>query len=355
MHELAPLLKSPIMDGPMTRRDFLRKLGIGISATVVGAIPDVRESPPPSDITFPPNQLGLNINVRTFGWYNLDYQKALQRLLSLPGEYVRIPIPFDIVAKERNAFNFSSTDRIIDESLKHNKKIALQLGIKTIGWPEVHAPSWLFDIVPNLAQPGTQIDAHEDVRKYVLGYLDHAASRYLGLSEIISIHVENEAFSKNLQVSDYRYLSYEFNKQEKSVVQAHNQYNRPFIQNVPIDTPQAIPYVIRNHDILGLNVYNQAIGNTPEELFWLSINGIYKIAQLLNKSICITEYQSAAWLKEDKTPLHPFSQEGFMDGLRRLQQIDPNVQITFWDLEQILWERNQKRWEEITNLATPNS
>lgn len=341
----------PIMDRShqeISRRGILAKAGILFTAGALSALPDMKTTP--SEIQpFSTSQVGWNINL-----VGLRYQPKdmADRLLSLPGETVRIPIPMDEVWEEKDHFNFDSTDRIIDAALEKGKKIDLQMGIKTIGWPEVHAPVWFVDQFPYLKNNGILIDENPEAKKYILEYLSHASQRYLVNKEIRTIHVENEPFSKRLSVTRNRHLSPAFNKEEVALVRDNDPYKRPFIQNVPLDTPSAIPELL-HADILGINIYNQhqetILEKIPPKVFeiglWTYIAGIVHIARSMGKQIKITEFQIAPWNNE------PFSLTKMVEGLREIKKIDPEFGVAFWDAEKVIRSGNKDHIALMHNMV----
>lgn len=293
-------------------------------------------------------QYGLNIHLGGIRWFGLDEKRTIERLFSLPIKRVRIPIPFDEVNPKKDKWDFSKRDWLIAEAIKHNLIIDLQMGIKTIGWPEVHAPQWLFEQFPDLHEKGIQIDHDPEVQRYVLAYLKKTSERYLKHKEIATIQVENEPFSKHLHVSNYRYISQECNKQEVTLVKSMDPYNRPFIQNIPFDTPEAIPYALRTADIIGLNIYNQYHLPLPEFAYWQWLQALSKTARVMHKKIFITEYQTAAWIDESK-PSIPFSLEKFHEGLKQIEKLQPEA-VFLWDVEQVLAKGTEEHKKLLTQI-----
>src|SRR5581483_7704001 len=182
-------------------------------------------------------QLGININPKAMRYFGLDEKKTIQKVLSLPFSRVRVAIPFDEVLSSKSDFDFSKTDYLIDQAIEKKKTIDLQLGIKTIGWPEFHIPLWLSKQFPTLLSKREQIDKNDFVQGLIFEYLEQTTKRYLKYKQIGTIQVENEAFSKRLEVTNYRYLSTDFHKKETAVIQKQNKLKRPLVQNLPLDTP----------------------------------------------------------------------------------------------------------------------
>jgi hypothetical protein len=281
------------------------------------------------------NQMGLNINSKAMLWFGLSEQETIEKLLAMPHKHVRIPIPFDEVNPQKGVWNFSKQDYLIEQAIKHKKKIHLQLGIKTIGYPEIHAPSWLLEQYPYLTEKGVQLDRDPGVQVAVLQYIEKAANRYLPQKGIASVQIENEPFSKRLGVTNFRFLSTEFHQKELELVK---KYHIPLVQNIPFDTPYAISHTLYA-DILGLNIYNQC-GNPwwLDKLLWIGMYATCTIAALLGKRVFITEYQVAPWINEKKEPSHPFTEKACDEGLEAIKILRPEI-IFLWDIEQKIWRK----------------
>lgn len=282
--------------------------------------------------------LGANMEFGAQRFFGLPEKETVDQILTLPFENLRLSIPFSEVHPTPTTWDFSKRDYVIEEAINRKKKIHLQIGIKTTGWPEVHVPKWLSEKHPYLLQKGCQLDKDPDVRKYTLEYLAKVIERYGKHQEIVSIHIENEAFSKRLQVSNYRYISKSFWEEEVALIKKLDPLHRPMVQNIPIDTPESIRFVLKHADIIGFNIYNQI--NHPSPLFyWLYIQGLVKLVKHAKKPIMITEYQASTWLHGDKTPRYKFTGKRFAEGLTKIQKIAPKAIVFLWGIEQRIWRK----------------
>lgn len=332
-----------------TRRTILQKAGLLGLATFANTIPDMQTDRKELPI-FSPSQVGWNINM--VGLRNNP--DMIGQILAQPGGRVRYAVPLDEVWKHKHKMDFEYADRVWDMILKAGKIPSFQLGIKTIGWPEVHAPVWLVDMFPQIKESGAQIDENPEVQKYILEYINVVSQRYLQFKEIDSIQVENEPYSKHLSVSRYRYLSPAFNKTEREAVAANDPYQRPFLQNIPLDSPENFEafYSLKDVSIIGINVYPQHreryLQPIPPGIFefglWTYVQTIVNAARLLGKRIKITEYQIAAWNNE------PFNLQTMVNGLREIQKIDPEYGVSLWDGEKVLASGNKDHMHMIHDM-----
>lgn len=305
------------------------------------------------------SQLGINIHLAGIRHFGLDEKKTVATLLSLPYQHVRIPIPFDEIAAQKGRWDFSKRDWLIEEASKKGKTIHLQFGAKTIGWPEVWLPQWLTDAHPYIHKAHACIDHNKEVQTFLLEALEKSAERYLRLPNVISIQVENEAFCKRLSVSNYRYISFPFHKRELEVIRQYNTNNCLILQNLPLNHPldlaQALPYVLRESDIIGLNIYNQHIPYGPYQktnnIFLSTVMRFLKpVVSLKQKQIYITELQSTAWLRGNNTPIKPFSLPLFEKTVKQYLTLGADI-VFLWDVEQILALGTSEHKKLLDNLS----
>ena len=298
-----------------------------------------------NSVKFTPARLGLTINFRNFGWYDLDRNEALQQLLALPVEHVRIPIPFDIVERQKGQFDFSTTDEVVQKAKEHKKTIHFQFGAKTAAGKEVNLPEWLLDEMPELNKPGP-LDIHPKFREYTMEYLEQSASRYLPKVEGRgAIYVENEGHNRRLPLTNYRYITQPFHREEVALVKTIDPFRRPIIQNIPDTIGETFTLLKRDDiDIVGFNIYDQAeFFNLPipksiyKEGYWAGVKFLARLVEFFGKQRDIPERQSNYWLNGAKEPVYPFSIEKFLEGMLRLQNIMPEAIVFLWDVEQRLW------------------
>lgn len=305
-------------------------------------------------MTFTKEKLGINIHVAGIRHFGLDVKKTIQTILELPYKHVRIPIPFDEIVPQKGTWDFSKRDWLIEQAIKHDKTIHLQFGAKTIGFPEVWLPTWLTDTHPYIHKAYACIDDNQQVREFLLETLAVALQRYSGIHNLGSLQIENEAFCRRLSVANYRYISFDFHQQELAVVRKYTKAKIPVLQNLPLnhllDMLQSMPYVFKNSDIIGLNIYNQHIASSfiqtlHNATLHTGLPAIQLVAKLGKKKLYVTELQTAAWLSGGK-PVVPFSEKVFMKTLQHCFQNGAEI-VFLWDIEQLLKNGSEKFLENL--------
>ncbi len=339
----------PRLVTPVSRRDFLRyggatTLAIGLGAELAMKTTQIAQE----RLSFTPSQLGVNIHLAGIRHFKLDVKETVDTLFGLPVDHVRIPLPLDeIFIKEHGSPVFSTRDQLIEKALKEGKTIHLQMGAKTIGYPEVHLPFWLVDRYNNDLRPdGVQIDKNPYVAEQILKWLEVCSKRYLPYIESGSVHVENEPFSEHLKVSRDRFISQAFNKRELEVVRSADPHKntRSYVQNLPIhplDYLKARDFVFENYDTVGLNIYPQynetrLPNQVAEKLLWTAVSCITNDARNRGMDVSVTEQQVARWISSN----YPFQEEKAKADIQKTQHIVRPKIMMLWDAEQTVRNRD---------------
>lgn len=286
-------------------------------------------------------QLGVNIQLSNIRWFGMEEKETVKKILSLPFQHVRIPIPMNEVMPTSTTWEFEKRDWLIEQAQKYKKTIHLQLGMKTIGYPEFRVPEWLQTQFPSIHKPGI-VGQEEALQEHVLSYVETSLRRYASVKQLASLHIENEAFSKRLQVTHRRSLSHALYEKEYHLVKKYNKRRLPLVQNFPYETPEAIAFMLSHCDIIGLNIYPQYNPLPfPDEFIWhfksLLLQSAGTFSPLIKKKIWITEYQTAPWITDRKVPVHPFYEDLFFKGFNLLKKANPEI-VFLWDVEQVLWK-----------------
>lgn len=307
---------------------------------------------------FSPSQIGYNINRANISWLvgntHREVETIVKQIMDMPGENVRIPLPFHEVMADPKHPHFETIDWVIDMAIAKGKQVHLQMGIKTFNWPEVHIPAWMYEKYPALRGPGA-VDQLAPIKPIVMEYLQACRERYLTNNmykdTITSIQVDNEAFSKRLPVTD-KFVSPAFNKEELELIKIGDPFHRPILQNIPWDTPEHIPHVFQTSDIVGFNVYNQYQHHAwlPLSLLWPALRMAKVAADVFGKEFWIPEYQAGAWLNGDKKPVYPYSLEAFNQGLHKVKQLNPK-KIFFWAAELHIAAKDKEHLSRLHSMA----
>ncbi len=334
-----------------TRRDFLKGMAALLLTAEVGlGLNDQPQETTQTSLKLSPDQMGVNLSPKRINWLGLNFRQTINDILALPFGNVRIAVPFDVAYGYNGKADYSTIDFCINEAIKKGKRIALQMGVKTIWWPEVHVPKDLEEKFPYLKHPG-QIDTDPEFRDLVFKLLTDVSERFLPIREITSIQVENEAFSQRLPLTNYRYVSPEFNLQEVQMVRSLDPYRRPILQNIPFDTPELILHVIENSDILGINIYNQADKAMPP---WSVIQALASLCRVFGKGVKVPELQMFPWTDNKMGAVYPYEAGKAQRGLIETYGLKPET-VYIWDVEQYFWRKvsgiSEPILPDLENLA----
>ena len=110
---------------------------------------------------------GVSFNPDHARYLQIDQSKVFSAITKDWGfKYVRIPVQWNIVEKEKGKFDFSETDYFLNEAAKNNTKVILAIGQKTPRWPECHIPNWVGELQGEEYKAALNIYITETVKRY---------------------------------------------------------------------------------------------------------------------------------------------------------------------------------------------
>jgi hypothetical protein len=343
-----------------------RNLIIGLGATAIAAgtgstvlaqtellkTPEIQEP-----IKFLPNRIGINLNYRNFYNYHQNPQELLPKLLSFPGEHVRLSVYLDDIFRDGKA-DFSRSDNILDMCFTAGKKVHLVLGTKTTGGDEFNLSPRFLQECPEYEADNAVIGSTEKQRQILQEEVGQVAFHYLFSEKygkkLSSIHRTNEGYSEHLVGVTNKRVDPRWNEQEYELIQKLNRFSIPLVQNIPEDTWGNTPTAMFRSDIPAINIYPQASrlyfgslgASVAQTMFWKNRHETFATAKE-NENVelsermkedangyFITEAQIAPWLDANLYQKYPFDKKIVMDMLRRIQSYNPAV-VFLWDLEQL--------------------
>lgn len=90
---------------------------------------------------------GVNFSHKHAQYLGLDWKKAyLDVLDDLNVKYVRIMVYWTLSEKDRDSFDFSDYEWMLDQAHRRNVKVIAVVGRKQPRWPECHVPEWAKDM-----------------------------------------------------------------------------------------------------------------------------------------------------------------------------------------------------------------
>lgn len=127
-------------------------------------------------------EYGVTYSARYAENIGLDKKKTFEAILSdLDVKFVRIPIYWDRVEKNKDEYDFSEIDWQLEMAQAYKAKVILVVGQKVPRWPECFIPEW--------------IGNDTGIRMQELGeFVDIVAKRYKGNNTVYYWQVENEPF-----------------------------------------------------------------------------------------------------------------------------------------------------------------
>jgi len=135
------------------------------------------------DLKHRPDFFGVTFSKKYCGEIGLDWKEVYLAVLDdLKVKEIRLPIYWDEIESQKNVFDFTDYDYIINEGAKRNVKFIVNIGWRLPRWPECHAPEWVAKNYPASTQA------------FALNMLGTVVSHYKDKQSIIAWQVENEPF-----------------------------------------------------------------------------------------------------------------------------------------------------------------
>lgn len=154
------------------------------------------------DLKHRPDFFGVTFSTKFCRSLGLDWKETYNAMLNeLKVKYVRIPVYWDEIEKEKGKFDFSDYDYILDAGKEKNVKFVLAIGRRLPRWPECHEPDW----VDGETGTALQVDSLEMIKTTV----DHFKNR----PEVEYWQLENEPLLNTFGVCspfDPNFLKQEF-------------------------------------------------------------------------------------------------------------------------------------------------
>ena len=285
----------------------------------------VLEKRPTSKPTF-----GVTFSPKYAKYLKLDWRKTyLETLDELKVKNLRLPTYWDVLEKDKDKYDFTETDFMVDQASKRGARIILVVGARQPRWPECHIPSWAKSL------------SMEERKQKVLEFIEKVVERYKNRSEIWAWQVENEpllgSFGEGCDSPDKDFL-----KQEVSLVKDLSKK-----KIIMTDSGELGFWAtsMQFSDVFGTTVYRRVndrfLGNItyPVLPFFYSIKSslIRSIFGSGNQKTIIVELQAEPWLAdgnfvEPKQQTEIFTTKNFEDYINFAQKTGFD-EVYLWGVE----------------------
>ena len=235
----------------------------------------------------------------------LDWEEALEEILNLGLNPIRLGAYWSEIEKGKGEYNFSLLDREIQAISRQKASIVLVVGVKSPRWPEFYLPLWLRE---KLSLRPQQTLEKSLIGHYLFPFLEKTVKRYRHQQTITHFQVENEPL--NFSGPQWLRLGPELLANEVEFVR--NITQKPIILNSWVEMnprrraernltlkEKSLETCLRLADILGLSVYPSYPGQPKiEEKDWQIFGEWLKRARKLKKEAWVIEMQAEPWPKE---------------------------------------------------------
>lgn len=280
---------------------------------------------------------GVSFNPDHARYLQIDQGKLFSVITKDWGfKYVRIPVQWNIVEKEKGKFDFSETDYFLNEAKKNGVKVILAIGQKTPRWPECHIPGWAGEL------------QNSDYKLALNRYITETVKRYKEHSSLEMWQVENEPFLPFGKCKVYKYADL---KEEVELVKSIDE-THPLLttDSGELSTWQRSA---RATDFFGTTMYrvvwNESLGYFNYD--WLPPFFYVAKLWLAGKSThqaFVMELQAEPWIANQNLTLAPLDEQYKSMDVDRLQKNIIYAQkvgfprVYLWGAEWWYWLQDKK-------------
>src|SRR5215472_9431381 len=171
------------------RRPRATVTAIGFVALVSSLLlgPGLQLKPQPSRVMTPGLQLGTSFSPWRARALGLEPDGAFAELLQMHFAVIRLAARWD----EVDATGYGSLDTLMAMAAAAHQPVVLEVGLKSLGWPEFYPPAGLLADVPD----GGDAGADPALRPPLLAYVQQTVLRYRSSPVLVAWQVENEPFN----------------------------------------------------------------------------------------------------------------------------------------------------------------
>lgn len=127
------------------------------------------------------SELGINFSSRHVTYLGMDWKKIYSDVFTdLKPKYLRLPIYWDDVERQRGVFDFSDLDYQLQIASQNDAKVILVVGKKQPRWPECHVPVWVKSL------------SGEEQKNLLKNYIVESVRHFKSYASVEFWQVENE-------------------------------------------------------------------------------------------------------------------------------------------------------------------
>ncbi len=306
---------------------------------------------------YPPDQLhyGATFSYAHSRSLGLDWQANYLALLDdLNIKRLRLPVYWNEVQPEKNKYQWSELDWLVDQAEQRNVSVILAVGNRVPRWPECHSPAWVNDLDAQQRDEAT------------LNYLRETIVRYRERPAIRYWQIENEPFLPHFGTCpplDKKLL-------DKEIALARSLDPRPIIITDSGELSFWVPAASRA-DIFGSSIYRNTYSEALQRYVHYPIAPVFfrikkNIANLFAhpQDWIIIELQGEPWTPGPYQNFSADERNKTMD-LEKFKETAEFARQTgfetfyWWGAEWWYWEKtvqhNNAIWEEAKRLFATGS
>jgi GH35 family endo-1,4-beta-xylanase len=283
---------------------------------------------------------GFSLSKGQCDWLGVSYKNILTKLKDTNLKVVRLGLYWNEIEKEKDIYDFSEAEEIVNLASSLGYEIILTIGAKAPRWPEFYVPDYLMSEYKNVESIPEEI-----LSPRLLKFLEKSVERFKDESHITTWQVENEP----LDASGAHYVSFSSALLQQEIDLVKSLDSREILVTIwgndmkKRNTLKKV-FELKNIDSIGFDIY-------PKRPFFfrfykpaLTDKDILKMnAEIKGKGMrsLLTELQAEPWEEGFDYKIHPEKVKSIS-----LEQIEKNINeykdlgfetILLWGIEYCEW------------------
>lgn len=306
-------------------------------------------------------ELGASFSHPHLKYLGADLQEAIKEFKKLGLSWIRLGCYWNKIEHDRDKYNFSDLDTLINYCNREKLKVVLTVGMKAPRWPEYYLPSWL-NFHPRRWSAIRKDD--KEILESILKFIETCVLRYKGSPAVKIWQVENEPLDPSGEM--HWKISADFLKEEVKLVRKLDTEKKVMINlwGNALSKRGLYKKAMVLADIIGLDIYLRYPGlftkfirrySKPLDSL-ISMKNIIDGIKANGQEVWLAEMQAEPWEADSKTSNkdnpQSFIPEHLLSNLEYARLLKPEVTL-LWGFEWWYFRKQKgdlRYWQEAEKL-----
>lgn len=277
-------------------------------------------------------KLGTTFSHRHAAWLGLSPIKALEEVINLNFDLIRLCCYWNEIEKQPGDYDFSTIIHLLNHCEEKKQPVIVTIGMKSPRWPEFYIPTWLsFHPYP------------PNIPSSLFTFLTQTLKELTSYSCITHWQVENEPLDPSGPKNQT--VPLDILEQEVALIKLND--SRPIVITLwgnELKKRNLLLHVTNLADIIGIDLYYKQFITKKFGFSFYSSPSPFMGEGWGEGEVWITELQAEPWEADEagyksENP-KSMSPELLLRNFERAKQLNPKA-ILFWGSEYWLWKKTQ--------------